>query len=238
MNNSLIIALDFANRNEVEHFLKTFSGRQLFVKVGMELFYQEGPSILHLLKDSGHDIFLDLKLHDIPNTVKSAMKGLARLECDLVNVHAAGGKEMMMAALEGLETGTPAGRKRPACIAVTQLTSTSEEQMAKEQLISVSLKESVLHYATLAQEAGLDGVVCSAWEAVSIREKLGQNFYMVTPGIRMESDQTADQKRVATPEFARNAGVTSIVVGRSITRAADPLKSYEQWMEAWKGVRR
>lgn len=237
MNNSLIIALDFANRNEVEHFLKTFSGRQLFVKVGMELFYQEGPSILHLLKDSGHDIFLDLKLHDIPNTVKSAMKGLARLECDLVNVHAAGGKEMMMAALEGLETGTPAGRKRPACIAVTQLTSTSEEQMAKEQLISVSLKESVLHYATLAQEAGLDGVVCSAWEAVSIREKLGQDFYMVTPGIRMESDQTADQKRVATPEFARNAGVTSIVVGRSITRAADPLKSYEQWMEAWKGVR-
>lgn len=238
MNNSLIIALDFANRNEVEHFLKPFSGKQLFVKVGMELFYQEGPSILHLLKDSGHDIFLDLKLHDIPNTVKSAMKGLARLECDLVNVHAAGGKEMMMAALEGLETGTPAGRKRPACIAVTQLTSTSEEQMAKEQLISVSLKESVLHYATLAQEAGLDGVVCSAWEAVSIREKLGQNFYMVTPGIRMESDQTADQKRVATPEFARNAGVTSIVVGRSITRAADPLKSYEQWMEAWKGVRR
>lgn len=238
MNNSLIIALDFANRNEVEHFLKPFSGRQLFVKVGMELFYQEGPSILHLLKDSGHDIFLDLKLHDIPNTVKSAMKGLARLECDLVNVHATGGKEMMMAALEGLETGTPAGRKRPACIAVTQLTSTSEEQMAKEQLISVSLKESVLHYATLAQEAGLDGVVCSAWEAVSIREKLGQDFYMVTPGIRMESDQTADQKRVATPEFARNAGVTSIVVGRSITRAADPLKSYEQWMEAWKGVRR
>lgn len=238
MNNSLIIALDFANRNEVEHFLKPFSGKQLFVKVGMELFYQEGPSILHLLKDSGHDIFLDLKLHDIPNTVKSAMKGLARLECDLVNVHAAGGKEMMMAALEGLETGTPAGRKRPACIAVTQLTSTSEEQMAKEQLISVSLKESVLHYATLAQEAGLDGVVCSAWEAVSIREKLGQDFYMVTPGIRMESDQTADQKRVATPEFARNAGVTSIVVGRSITRAADPLKSYEQWMEAWKGVRR
>lgn len=238
MNNSLIIALDFANRNEVEHFLKPFSGRQLFVKVGMELFYQEGPSILHLLKDSGHDIFLDLKLHDIPNTVKSAMKGLARLECDLVNVHAAGGKEMMMAALEGLETGTPAGRKRPACIAVTQLTSTSEEQMRKEQLITASLKDSVLHYASLAQEAGLDGVVCSAWEAVSIREKLGQNFYMVTPGIRMESDQTADQKRVATPEFARNAGVTSIVVGRSITRAADPLKSYEQWMEAWKGVRR
>ena len=131
----------------------------------MELFYQEGPAIVHYLKDKGHQIFLDLKLHDIPNTVKSAMKGLARLECDLVNVHAAGGKEMMEAALEGLEAGTAAGRKRPRCIAVTQLTSTSEEQMNKEQLIPVALDESVLHYASLAKDAGLDGVVCSAWEA-------------------------------------------------------------------------
>ena len=203
----------------------------------MELFYQEGPSIIHLLKESGHQIFLDLKLHDIPNTVKSAMKGLARLECDIVNVHAAGGKEMMRAALEGLEAGTAAGRRRPACIAVTQLTSTSQEQMKREQLIPVSLNESVLHYASLTKEAGLDGVVCSAREAVTIREQLGANFYTVTPGIRMESDNVGDQKRVATPEFARNAGVTSIVVGRSITRSADPLSSYEQWMEAWKGVR-
>lgn len=236
MNNSLIIALDFANGNEVKQFLQPFAGKELFVKVGMELYYQEGPSIIHLLKEAGHQIFLDLKLHDIPNTVKSAMRGLAKLECDLVNVHAAGGREMMQAALEGLEAGTSAGRKRPDCIAVTQLTSTSEEQMNREQLIPGSLMDSVLHYASLTKEAGLDGVVCSAWEAGAIREKLGPDFYTVTPGIRMVSDHIGDQKRVATPEFARNTGVTSIVVGRSITRSADPLKSYEQWMEAWKGV--
>jgi orotidine-5'-phosphate decarboxylase len=235
MDGELIVALDFANGQEVAEFLKPFGNQQLFVKVGMELFYQEGPAIIHWLKEANHQIFLDLKLHDIPNTVKSAMKGLARLECDLVNVHAAGGKQMMEAALEGLDAGTSAGRRRPACIAVTQLTSTSEEQMNKEQLIPVSLKESVLHYASLAMTAGLDGVVCSALEAVSIRKRLGNSFYTVTPGIRMETDQVQDQKRVATPEFARNAGVSAIVVGRSITRAADPLKSYQQWIEAWKG---
>ncbi|MBM7654037.1 orotidine-5'-phosphate decarboxylase [Neobacillus cucumis] len=237
MNNSLIIALDFAGINEVNQFLTPFAGKELFVKVGMELFYQEGPAIIHQLKEQGHQIFLDLKLHDIPNTVKSAMKGLARLECDLVNVHAAGGKEMMEAALEGLESGTAAGRKRPNCIAVTQLTSTSEEQMQKEQLIPVSLKESVLHYASLTKQAGLDGVVCSAWEAGLIKEKVGQSFLTVCPGIRMASDQVGDQKRVTTPEAARTMGVSSIVVGRSITRSQDPLKSYEQWMEAWKGVK-
>lgn len=236
MDNSLIIALDFANRKEVEQFLQPFNGKQLFVKVGMELFYQEGPEIVHYLKGNGHRIFLDLKLHDIPNTVKSAMKGLARLECDLVNVHAAGGREMMRAALEGLDEGTAAGRKRPACIAVTQLTSTSEDQMNKEQLISVPLETSVLHYASLAKEAGLDGVVCSAWEALSIRKQLGNKFYTVTPGIRMEEDSTGDQKRIATPEFARNAGVSSIVVGRSITRSNDPVKSFEKWMEAWRSI--
>lgn len=236
MDNSLIIALDFADLGEVEQFLMPFNGRELFVKVGMELFYQEGPSIIHFLKESGHRIFLDLKLHDIPNTVKSAMKGLARLECDLVNVHAAGGREMMEAALEGLEAGTIAGCKRPVCIAVTQLTSTSEEQMKAEQLIDVSLEESVLHYASLTKQSGLDGVVCSAWEAAAIRQQLGKDFYTVTPGIRMGFDQRSDQKRVATPEFARKTGVTSIVVGRSITRANDPLKSFEQWMEVWGGT--
>jgi orotidine-5'-phosphate decarboxylase len=236
MDNSLIIALDFANRQEVESFLHPFNGEQLFVKVGMELFYQEGPGIVHYLKDSGHRIFLDLKLHDIPNTVKSAMKGLAKLECDLVNVHAAGGKEMMSAAIEGLEAGTVAGRKRPACIAVTQLTSTSEDQMKKEQLISVALEQSVLHYASLTKEAGLDGVVCSAWEALSIQEALGNTFYKVAPGIRMEKDHSGDQKRIATPEFARNAGVTSIVVGRSITRSNDPVRSYEKWQDAWRRI--
>jgi orotidine-5'-phosphate decarboxylase len=237
MDNSLIIALDFANGSEVNRFLDPFEGRELFVKVGMELFYQEGPSIVHQLKEQGHRIFLDLKLHDIPNTVKSAMKGLARLECDLVNVHAAGGKEMMAAALEGLEAGTNTGRKRPECIAVTQLTSTSEVQMNKEQLIPVSLEESVLHYALLTKEAGLDGVVCSAWEAGLIREKAGQSFLTVCPGIRMAADHAGDQKRVATPEFARSSEVSSIVVGRSITRSADPVKSYEKWMEAWKGIK-
>jgi orotidine-5'-phosphate decarboxylase len=202
----------------------------------MELFYQEGPEIVHYLKGNGHRIFLDLKLHDIPNTVKSAMKGLARLECDLVNLHAAGGKEMMRAALEGLEEGTAAGSKRPACIAVTQLTSTSEDQMNKEQLISVPLETSVLHYASLAKEACLDGVVCSAWEALAIREKLGDRFYTVTPGIRMEEDNTGDQKRIATPEFARDAGVSSIVVGRSITRSNNPVNSYEKWLDAWRRI--
>jgi len=236
MDNPLIIALDFPGINEVNQFLKPFAGKELFVKVGMELFYQEGPSIIHQLKEQGHRIFLDLKLHDIPNTVKSAMKGLARLECDLVNVHAAGGIDMMRAALEGLEAGTPAGRKRPNCIAVTQLTSTSEEQMQKEQLIPVSLKESVLHYAALTAQAGLDGVVCSAWEAALIKEKAGQSFLTVCPGIRMASDQVGDQKRVTTPESARTMGVSAIVVGRSITRSQDPLTSYQQWMEAWKGV--
>lgn len=235
MDKELIIALDFANAREVGQFLKPFEDQNLFVKVGMELFYQEGPSIVHLLKEAGHRIFLDLKLHDIPNTVKSAMRGLAGLGVDLVNVHAAGGTEMMEAALEGLEAGTAAGGNRPLCIAVTQLTSTSEEQMNKEQLIPVALKESVLHYASLAMGAGLDGVVCSALEAVSIRKRLGPSFYTVTPGIRMKSDQVQDQKRVATPEFARDAGVSAIVVGRSITRADDPLKSYQQWLQAWKG---
>jgi orotidine-5'-phosphate decarboxylase len=235
MDKELIIALDFANAEEVGQFLKPFDDQKLFLKVGMELFYQEGPSIVHSLKEAGHRIFLDLKLHDIPNTVKSAMRGLAGLGVDLVNVHAAGGTEMMEAAIEGLEAGTAAGRNRPACIAVTQLTSTSEEQMNKEQLIPVALKESVLHYASLAMGAGLDGVVCSALEAVSIRKRLGSSFYTVTPGIRMKSDQVQDQKRVATPEFARDAGVSAIVVGRSITRADDPLKSYQQWIQAWKG---
>ncbi|WHY79278.1 orotidine-5'-phosphate decarboxylase [Neobacillus sp. WH10] len=236
MENSLIIALDFANKSEIERFLTPFEDRKLFVKVGMELFYQEGPAIVHQLKEKGHQIFLDLKLHDIPNTVKSAMKGLARLECDLVNVHAAGGREMMEAALEGLEAGTAAGRTRPNCIAVTQLTSTSQEQMNKEQLIPVTLNESVLHYASLAKDAGLDGVVCSAWESEIIHNQTGSSFLTVCPGIRMETDLVGDQKRVATPEFAKNTGVSAIVVGRSITRSMDPVKSYDQWIRAWRGV--
>jgi orotidine-5'-phosphate decarboxylase len=238
MDNSLIIALDFSTGKEVVGFLEPFEDRKLFVKVGMELFYQEGPSIVHRLKEAGHRIFLDLKLHDIPNTVRSTMTGLARLEVDLVNVHAAGGREMMEAAIDGLATGTIAGRSRPKCIAVTQLTSTSEDQMKEEQLIPVSLTESVIHYASLTKEAGLDGVVCSAREAGYIRNRIGSSFITVTPGIRMESDSIGDQKRVTSPQYARGVGVSLIVVGRSITRAADPVKCYERWLEAWEGVKR
>lgn len=237
MKDSLIIALDFPNRQEVFQFLQQFEGEKLFVKVGMELFYQEGPQIIHELKEKEHDIFLDLKLHDIPNTVFGAMKGLAGLGCDLVNVHAAGGSEMMEAAIEGLEAGTGAGRKRAVCIAVTQLTSTSEAQMQEEQLIPVSLTESVLHYARNAKEAGLDGVVCSSHEVGLIRERFGANFLTVTPGIRLSTDVVGDQKRVATPELAREFGASAIVVGRGITQAANPYESYLTYKKAWEGVR-
>lgn len=237
MDKSFIVALDFAEKEEVFRFLKQFDKEKLFVKVGMELFYREGPSVIGTIKDLGHDIFLDLKLHDIPNTVKSAMRNLALLGCDLVNVHAAGGSEMMTAALEGLDAGTLAGQKRPYCIAVTQLTSTSEEQMQTEQLIQVPLKDSVLHYAKLAKASGLDGVVCSTHEVKSLREELGHSFLTVTPGIRLATDDVQDQKRVATPEFAREAGVSAIVVGRSITRAVDPVQSYQMIKHAWEGVK-
>lgn len=234
MKKPLIIALDFAGKEEVNRFLANFENEKLFLKVGMELFYQEGPSIVYDLKDQGHDIFLDLKLHDIPNTVKSAMKGLARLGCDMVNVHAAGGKAMMEAALEGLESGSAV--KRPYCIAVTQLTSTSEPQMQSEQLIPVPLSQSVLHYASLAKEAGLDGVVCSSFEARDIVSRLGESFLTVTPGIRLLSDDSGDQKRVATPEFARGEGASAIVMGRSITKSENPLKKYLQCKQSWEGV--
>lgn len=234
MDDSLIIALDFPGKKEVDQFLDQFDGERLFLKVGMELFYQEGPEIVYSLKEKGHKIFLDLKLHDIPNTVKSAMKGLAKLGCDLVNVHAAGGSQMMSAAIEGLEAGTGAGSMRPRCIAVTQLTSTSEEQMQREQLIEVPLNESVLHYAKLSYNAGLDGVVCSSHEVSMIRSSIG-NFLTVTPGIRLATDAVQDQKRVATPQFAREAGVSAIVVGRGITKALDPRISYQLYKEAWEG---
>ncbi|WP_419392492.1 orotidine-5'-phosphate decarboxylase [Cytobacillus praedii] len=236
MDKSLILALDFTDKKEVFQFLNRFEDEKLFVKVGMELFYQEGPSIIYDLKEKGHDIFLDLKLHDIPNTVKGAMKGLARLGSDLVNVHAAGGKEMMEAALEGLDAGTPAGKNRPSCIAVTQLTSTSEEQMQEEQLIRVPMEESVLHYAALTKKAGLDGVVCSTFEAKSIRQLLGYSFLTVVPGIRLQSDDVQDQKRVATPSYAKSEGASAIVVGRPITKSANPLEKYIEFKQSWEGV--
>ncbi|WP_107839220.1 orotidine-5'-phosphate decarboxylase [Metasolibacillus meyeri] len=233
MNNKPIIALDFPSEKEVFNFLQQFN-EPLFVKVGMELYMQEGPSIVNKIKEQGHAIFLDLKLHDIPNTVQSAMKGLARLGIDLINVHAAGGRPMMEGALQGLEAGTTAGNKRPALIAVTQLTSTTEEQMQAEQKIVLSLQESVLHYAKLTKEAGLDGVVCSVHEAQAVAEVCGEDFLRVTPGIRMLGGDAHDQKRIATPDGAKHDGSSLIVVGRAITGAANPVEAYKEVCQLWE----
>ncbi|MEK4761608.1 orotidine-5'-phosphate decarboxylase [Viridibacillus sp. FSL E2-0187] len=234
MNNKPIIALDFPDEQKVMTFLSQFN-EPLFVKVGLELYLQAGPDIIREIKAQGHDIFLDLKLHDIPNTVKSAMKGLAKLGVDLVNVHAAGGSNMMAAALEGLKEGTEEGKQRPALIAVTQLTSTTEEEMQNEQKINLSLDQSVLHYAKLAQSAGLDGVVCSVLEAKAISEVCGESFLKVTPGIRMAGGAAHDQKRVATPDFARQEGSTQIVVGRAITQSENPVEAYHAVQQLWGG---
>ncbi|MGL4373403.1 MAG: orotidine-5'-phosphate decarboxylase [Turicibacter sp.] len=225
MNRDIIIALDFKNLEETKTFIEKFD-QSLYVKVGMELFYAEGPQVINYLKEKNHKIFLDLKLHDIPNTVKSAMKNLARLGVDMVNVHAAGTVPMMRAAVDGLTEGTPEGMKRPLCIAVTQLTSTSEEIMQSDILIKESLADTVLHYATKTKEAGLDGIVCSALEVEQIHEVLGAQFITVTPGIRQASDSVHDQKSVVTPEQAAKLGSDYIVVGRSITNAKDPVATY------------
>ena len=233
MNNKPIIALDFPSEAEVFQFLSQFD-EQLFVKVGMELYMQEGPDIVRKIKAQGHDIFLDLKLHDIPNTVKSAMKGLARLGVDLVNVHAAGGSRMMEGALEGLEAGTEAGRERAKLIGVTQLTSTTEEQMRTEQRIEMTLMDSVLNYAQLTNKSGLDGVVCSVHEAAAIREVCGDDFLRVTPGIRMLGGEAHDQKRIATPDGARKDGSSLIVVGRAITGEANPVQAYKEVCALWE----
>ncbi|MEK5231054.1 orotidine-5'-phosphate decarboxylase [Lysinibacillus sp. FSL K6-0232] len=233
MNTKPILALDFPGEKEVFDFLQQFN-EPLFVKIGMELYMQEGPDIVRKVKDLGHDIFLDLKLHDIPNTVGSAMKGLAKLGVDLVNVHAAGGRPMMEAALEGLEAGTPAGKERPALIAVTQLTSTTEEQMQAEQKIALSLQESVLHYASLTKQAGLQGVVCSVHEAKAIAQTCGEDFLRVTPGIRLAGGAAHDQKRIATPDGAKRDGSSLIVVGRAVTGAQDPVAAYKIVTELWE----
>ncbi|WP_099225301.1 orotidine-5'-phosphate decarboxylase [Listeria costaricensis] len=226
-----IIALDFASKAQVEAFLAQMPGEPLSVKVGMELFYAEGTPLIELLKKSGHEIFLDLKLHDIPNTVQRAMQVLAGLGVDLINVHAAGGKQMMEAALSGLEKG--ASGKRPKLIAVTQLTSTSEIDMQQEQGIQMSLLDSVLKYSRLSYEAGLDGVVCSAFEAQAIKQATTADFLCVTPGIRLEKGEADDQKRVMTPSEARQNGASQIVVGRPITQAADPAAAYQQVLKEW-----
>ncbi|WP_404462188.1 orotidine-5'-phosphate decarboxylase [Sutcliffiella horikoshii] len=234
MQKSLIVALDFPGREEVLGFLAQFGEEKLYVKVGMELFYQEGPRIVEYLVAEGHDVFLDLKLHDIPHTVYQAMKGLGKLGVSMTNLHAAGGKEMMKAGLEGLMEG--ADGRRPNLIAVTQLTSMTEERMQDDLMISAPLNEVVLHYARNAYESGLDGVVCSSLEATMLRDELGAEFKKVTPGIRLKEDSVDDQKRVVTPLEARKFGATEIVVGRSITRAANPRKAYEAILQQWQGV--
>ena len=196
----------------------------------MELFYSEGPSIVRAIKAGGHKVFLDLKLHDIPNTVKSSMKVLASVGADMVNVHAAGGIRMMKAAVEGLEDGST-GAARPEIIAVTQLTSTDQETMNSELKINGELRDVVLAYARNAQEAGLDGVVCSAWESEEIHAGTSDSFITVTPGIRLLGDAKGDQSRVATPARAKEMGSDYLVIGRSITKADDPVKAYRICME-------
>lgn len=234
MNQRPIIALDFSSWQEVETFMQRFpEDEKLFVKIGMELFYQEGPIIVRWLKDAGHDVFLDLKLHDIPNTVEKAMQGLAKLGVDITCVHAAGGIRMMEAAMRGLTDGTPEGKKRPLLLAITQLTSTSEEDMHHDQLIEVPLEESVIHYAACAKEAGLDGVVSSALEVASIKAKAGDTFTCLTPGIRPEGTVAGDQTRIVTPARAKEIGSTFIVVGRPITQAEDPYQAYQTIKEEW-----
>ncbi|MCE5004327.1 orotidine-5'-phosphate decarboxylase [Staphylococcus chromogenes] len=228
MKNTPIIALDFASKEDVMTFLKPFD-EPLFVKVGMELFYQTGPTLIKDIKALGHDIFLDLKLHDIPNTVGKAMEGLAKLEVDLVNVHAAGGSEMMRRAVEGFRTQN----EKTKIIAVTQLTSTTETMLHEEQNIQTSIEEAVLNYAKLAQQSGLDGVVCSPLETQLITEHCGSSFLKVTPGIRPANSARNDQKRVTSPEDAKQLGSTHIVVGRPITQSAQPVESYHQIKESW-----
>ncbi len=228
-----IIALDLPSADQALSLVARFGDEPLFVKVGMELFYASGPGIVTALKEAGHDVFCDLKLHDIPTTVKRAAASLAGLGADLLTVHAAGGRAMMEAALEGLSGAA----NDPAVVAITQLTSTSEEAMHSEQLIEVPLAESVVHYARLAQSAGLAGVVCSAWEAAGIGEATGGSFLRVTPGIRPAGAAVGDQARVATPERASAMGSSAIVVGRPITRAEDPVAAYHAIKEAWNSGR-
>lgn len=229
----VIIACDFASQQETTAFLDRFPvGKQVFVKVGMELFYAAGPQIITEIKKRGHKIFLDLKLHDIPNTVRKAMKVLSALDVDMCNVHAAGTVDMMRAALEGLSR--PDG-SRPILIAVTQLTSTSEERMRKELLISSSMVDTIVQYARNAQEAGLDGVVCSPLEAAIVKEACGQSFVAVTPGIRFADSAADDQVRITTPAKAREIGSDYIVVGRPITAAPDPVLAYERCVREFLG---
>ena len=225
MAKDVIIACDFAGAEEVMRFLDQFTDEKPFVKIGMELFYAEGPQIVRAIKARGHKIFLDLKLHDIPNQVKKAMAVLSSLDIDIVNVHAAGTKAMMRAALEGL---TRPDGTRPLLIAVTQLTSTDQQALEEDLMIHAPIDEVVMHYAKNAKEAGLDGIVCSPLEAGKVHEICGKDFITVTPGVRFADAAKDDQKRVMTPEQAGKIGSDYIVVGRPITAAADPVSAYKR----------
>lgn len=230
MNRDVIIACDFAAAKDTLAFLDRFTGVKPYVKIGMELYYAEGPQIVRDIKARGHKIFLDLKLHDIPNTVEKAMRVLSRLDVDLVNLHAAGTRAMMEAALRGL---TRPDGTRPLLIAVTQLTSTDAQQMHDELLIPGDIADVVMHYAKNAKAAGLDGVVCSPLEAGRVHEACGQSFLTVTPGIRFAGADRGDQQRVTTPEMAKELGSDFIVVGRPITAAADPVEAYGRCVNAF-----
>lgn len=232
MNRDVIIACDFAGAADTYAFLDRFGAERPFVKIGMELFYSEGPEIVRELKRRGHRIFLDLKLHDIPNTVKKAMAALSRLDVDICNLHAAGTIEMMKYALEGL---TRPDGSRPLLIAVTQLTSTSEERMRRELLIDRPINDVIVKYAENAKKAGLDGVVCSPLEAGMVKEACGSGFLTVTPGIRFADGEAGDQVRITTPARARQIGADYIVVGRPITAAADPLAAYRRCVAEFMG---
>ena len=232
MGKDVIIACDFDSAEKTFAFLDNFKGKKPYVKIGMELYYAEGPSIVREIKARGHKIFLDLKLHDIPNTVKKSMAVLSRLDVDMCNLHASGTVRMMEAAIEGL---TRPDGTRPLLIAVTQLTSTDQESMENDLLIHEKIDEVVMHYAANAAKAGLDGVVCSPLEAGKVHARCGENFVTVTPGVRFADGDVGDQKRVMTPAAAKEIGSDYIVVGRPITAAADPVAAYERCCEEFIG---
>ncbi len=228
MGKAVIIACDFKDKEETLNFLNKFENEKLYLKIGMELFYSEGPEIVKEIKKRGHKIFLDLKLHDIPNTVEKAMKSLAKLDVDMTNVHASGTIKMMEAGLRGLtkEDGT-----RPNLIAVTQLTSTSQEVMEQDLLIKENIEDVVMHYAENSKKAGLDGVVCSPLEVQAVKRKCGKDFLTITPGIRFSTDSKDDQSRITTPAKAKELGSDYIVVGRTITKAENPQEAYRKCVE-------
>ena len=232
MGKDVIIACDFSSAEQTFAFLDKFTGKKPFVKIGMELYYAEGPSIVREIKERGHKIFLDLKLHDIPNTVKKSMNVLSRLGVDICNLHAGGTVRMMEAALEGL---TRPDGTRPLLIAVTQLTSTDQESMENDLLIKAPIDEVVMHYAENAKKAGLDGVVCSPLEAGKVHDRCGKDFITVTPGVRFADGDIGDQKRVMTPAEANKIGSDYIVVGRPITAADDPVAAYERCVKEFIG---